>query len=162
MQHLEQLNEAYPHCYFTGLNPKRISPFQFCLPALLGMYSRPNVQESKAKRFFEIHREILEGCTNRARTSKPCLKICPACNLNFFQSQMTSFEGLKKCHCLNFSKKCLRLHPAPSKCLSERINWIISRIPHWISKILFVQDAYESLAMLEGKTRKGLFFQGSI
>ena len=50
---------------------------------------------------------------------------------------MTSFEGLWKCHCLNLSKKCLRLRPAPSKCLSERINWIILRIPRWISKNIF-------------------------
>ena len=50
---------------------------------------------------------------------------------------MTSFEGLWKWHCLNLSKKCLRLRPAPSKCLSERRNLIISRIPRWISKINF-------------------------
>jgi len=33
-----------------------------------------------------------------------------------------------------------------------------SRIPLWISKILFALDSYEFLAMLEGKTRKDLFF----
>ena len=33
-----------------------------------------------------------------------------------------------------------------------------SRIPRWISKIIFVLGSYEFLAMLEGKTRKGLFF----
>jgi hypothetical protein len=33
-----------------------------------------------------------------------------------------------------------------------------SRIPCWISKILFALGSYEFLAMLEGKTRKGLFF----
>ena len=35
-----------------------------------------------------------------------------------------------------------------------------SRIPRWISKILFDLGSYEFLAMLEGKTRKGLFFWG--
>jgi hypothetical protein len=58
---------------------------------------------------------------------------------------------------LDLSKKCLRLCPAPSKSLSERINRVISRFPRWISKIIFVYGSYESLAMLEGKTRKGLF-----
>jgi hypothetical protein len=52
--------------------------------------------------------------------------------------------------------------PAPSKCLSERINWIISRIPHRISKILFVYGYYEFLAMLEGRIREAPFFKGSI
>ena len=33
-----------------------------------------------------------------------------------------------------------------------------SRIPHWISKNLSVSGSYEFLEMLEGKTRKGLFF----
>ena len=76
----------------------------------------------------------------------------------FFLGQMTSFELLLKCHSLTVSKKCLRLRPAPSKCLSERINWIISTIPHRISKILFVYGSYEFLAMLEGKIREAPFF----
>ena len=79
-----------------------------------------------------------------------------------FLGQMTSFEVLLKCHSLTLSKKCLRLHPAPSKCLSERINWIISTIPHRISKILFFYGSYEFLAMLEGKIREAPFFKGSI
>ena len=33
-----------------------------------------------------------------------------------------------------------------------------SRIPRWISKIIFALGSHEFLAMLEGKTRKGLFF----
>ena len=79
-----------------------------------------------------------------------------------FLGQMTSFEMLLKCHSLTFSKKCLRVRPAPSKRISERINWIISRIPHRISKILFVYGSYEFLAMLEGKIREAPFFKGSI
>jgi hypothetical protein len=75
---------------------------------------------------------------------------------------MTLFEAIWKCHSLTLSKICIRLRPAPSKCLSERINWIISRISCWISKILFVYGSYESLAMLEGKTRKSFFFYGKI
>ena len=79
-----------------------------------------------------------------------------------FLGQMTSFEVLWKCHFLTLSKKCLRLRPAPSKCLSERISWIISRIHYKISKILFVLGSYEFLAMLEGKIRKCLFFHVKI
>ena len=48
--------------------------------------------------------------------------------------------------------------PVLSKCLSERINWIISRIPHRISKIIFVYGSYEFLSMLEGKIRETPFF----
>ena len=48
---------------------------------------------------------------------------------------------------MTLPKKCLRLCPHPSKCLSERINWIISTIPHRISKILFVYGSCEFLAM---------------
>ena len=33
-----------------------------------------------------------------------------------------------------------------------------SRIPRWISKIIFVLGSYEFLEMLEGKVRKGPFF----
>ena len=36
---------------------------------------------------------------------------------------------------MSLSKICFRLRPAPSKCLSDMMNWIISRIPHRISKI---------------------------
>ena len=60
----------------------------------------------------------------------------PFVEFKFFGGQMASFEVLLKCHSLFLSKKCFRLRPAPSKCLSERINWIISTNPHRISKIL--------------------------
>ena len=35
----------YSHCYFIRLNPKRISPFQFCLPALLGIHRNPRQKD---------------------------------------------------------------------------------------------------------------------
>jgi hypothetical protein len=72
---------------------------------------------------------------------------------------MTSFEVLLKCHSLTLSKKCLRLRPALSKYESERINWIISRIPDRILKILFVYGSFEFLAMLEGKIGKAPCFK---
>ena len=79
-----------------------------------------------------------------------------------FLGQMTSFGVLLKWHSLTFSKKCLRLHPALSKCLSDRMNWIISRIPNRLPKILFVYGSYEFLEMLEGKIIAAPFFKGSI
>ena len=86
----------------------------------------------------------------------------PCMEFDFLGGQMTSFEVLLKCHSLTLSKKCFRLRPAPSKCLSERINWIISTILRRISKILFVYGSYEFLAMLEGKIREAPFSKGSI
>ena len=37
-----------------------------------------------------------------------------------------------------------------------------TRIPHRISKILFVYGSFEFLAMLEGQIREAPFFKGSI
>ena len=65
-----------PHCYFTRLNPKRKGPFYFCLPALLGIHRNLN-----PKRIFQIQRGIFEGCTNRARPSRPSLKNCQNCTI---------------------------------------------------------------------------------
>ena len=122
-----------------------------------------NSSAPNAKRIFEILWGILEGRTKSALPSQPCLKnwqngtFWSMHGIWIFLGQMTSFEVLLKCHSLTLSKKCLRLRPAPSKCLSERINWIISTIPHRISKNLFVYGSYEFLAMLEGKIREGPF-----
>ena len=65
---------------------------------------------------------------------------------------MTLFEVLRKFHFVTLSKICLRLCPSAHLRINLRINWIISRIPRGISKIIFVQGSYESLAMLNGKT----------
>ena len=86
----------------------------------------------------------------------PCMEI------KFFFGPNDKFEVLLKCHFLTLSKKCLRLRPAPSKCLFESLDWIISRIPHRIAKILFVYGSYEFLATLEGKIREAPCFKGSI
>jgi hypothetical protein len=55
------------------------------------------------------------------------------------------------------SKNSLRLGPSAYLSRNLRINWIISRIPCRISKIIFVQGSYESLAMLNSKTRQAVF-----
>ena len=52
--------------------------------------------------------------------------------------------GVKKCH-FGQDGRALLVWP--------------SRIPRWISKILFALGSYEFLAMLEGKNRKGLLFR---
>ena len=51
-------------------------------------------------------------------------------------------------------KKCLRPCPGLSMYLSERINWMISSFPRWISKILFIFDSWDhfgSLGCIIGK-----------
>ena len=40
-----------------------------------------------------------------------------------------------------------KVSQAPSKCFSKWINWIISRIPRWIWKNLFLWSSYEFLAI---------------
>ena len=56
-----------------------------------------------------------------------------------FWGQMTSFEVLWKCDLVTLSKICLRLHPSAYLSINLGIDWIVSRIPCGISKILFVQ-----------------------
>ena len=111
----------------------RIEPLKNGPSLILPSSIARNSSAPNAKRIFQILRGILEGCINSAR-----------------------------CHFLTLSKKCLRLCPNPSKCLSKRINWIISRIPHRISKILFALGADEFLAVQESKIREAPFFKGSI
>ena len=75
---------------------------------------------------------------------------------------MTLFEVLLKCDLVILSKICLKLRPSAYLSIILGLKWIISRIPHGISKIIFVQGSYESLAMPNGKTRQGPFFYDSI
>ena len=75
---------------------------------------------------------------------------------------MTLFEALWKCDLVTLSKICLRFRPSAYLSINLRINRIISGIPRGISKIIFVQGFYKSLAMPNGKTRQGPFFYDSI
>ena len=50
---------------------KKNKPFLALPSSIARNSSAPN-----AKRFFEIHWGILEGCTNSAQPSRPCLKNC--------------------------------------------------------------------------------------
>ena len=78
--------------------------------------------------------------------SRPCLKIAkmvlltPACNFEFFEPDGFIWRAMKV-PLFEFIQKCLRLCSTPSKWLSERINWIISRIPCWISKAQFREQS---------------------
>jgi hypothetical protein len=56
--------------------------------------------------------------------------------------------GVKKCRFGNFSEG------QDGRALLVRT----SRIPSWISKIIFVLGSYEFLTIIEGKVRKGSFF----
>ena len=56
---------------FYQIEPYRKGPFLVLPSSIAKNSSAPN-----AKRIFQIHRGILEGCTNRARPSQPSLKNC--------------------------------------------------------------------------------------
>ena len=59
-----------------------------------------------------------------------------------FFSTLASCWVLWKSYYTFLLKKCLRPCPCPFKYLSERINWIISSFPWWISKIIFVLGSW--------------------
>ena len=59
-------------------------------------------------------------------------------------------------------KKCLRPCPGRSMYLSERINWIISIFPLWISKILFALGSLNHFGSLGCRIGECLFFYVSI
>ena len=151
------------HCYFTKLNLKK-NGASLILPSCTAR----NSSAPNAKIIFEILWGILEGRINSAWPSRPCLKNCQNGTFwsvhgiwKFFGPNDFIWDSMKV-PLFDLNKKYLMLHPVPSMCLSERINWIISTIPHRISKILFVYGSYEFLAMLEGKIREAPFFKGSI
>ena len=85
-------------------------------PSLLGFH------------WYPIQKEFLKSCEGFMRAAltvhghpSPVWKIAKMALFEKILGQMTSFEVLLKCHFLTLSKKCLRLRPAPSKCLSGRL-----------------------------------------
>ena len=62
--------------------------------------------------------------------------------------QMTSFWLLWKTYYTFLLKKCLWPRLGPSMYLSERIDWIISSFPQWISKIIFVLCSWDYFGSL--------------
>ena len=121
-----------------------------------------NSSAPNAKRIFEIMWGILEGRTNSARPSQPCLKNCQNGTFwsvhgiwNLFGPNVFFWCTLK----VPFSDIFPKVSQAPSTCFSKWINWIKSKIPRWNWKFLFVLSSYGFLAMLEGKIGKGPFFR---
>ena len=62
---------TYNTLLFYQIEPYKKGPFLVLPSSVARNSSAPN-----AKRIFQIHRGILEGCTNRARPSQPSLKNC--------------------------------------------------------------------------------------
>ena len=122
------------HCYFTRLNLRKMDKSGYL------KYSLCKLKKCFCLGFLWINRhqkqkEFLNSCEGFLRDALteqghpgPLWKIAKMAlfdlcmEFEIFLGQMTSFEVLLKCHSLTLSKRCLRLHPAPSKCLSERIN----------------------------------------
>ena len=75
---------------------------------------------------------------------------------------MTSLWVLLKTYYTLLLKKCLRPCPGLSMYLSERINWIISSFPQWISKILFVLGSWGNFGSLGCRNGECPFFCVSI
>jgi hypothetical protein len=78
---------------FYQIEPYKKGPFLFLLSSIARNSSAPS-----AKRFFQIHRGIIEGCSNRARPSQPYLKKFPkwhpCMEFEIFLGQMSSFNAL--------------------------------------------------------------------
>ena len=114
----------------------------------------------KQKEFFRSSEGFLRAALTGHGHPGPLWKIAkmalfnPCMEFEKNLGQKSSSDVLWKCHWVIFFPK---VSQALSKCFSKWINWIISRIPPWIWKILFVLSSYEFLAMLEGKIWKCLF-----
>ena len=74
------------------------------------------------------------------------LSLC--INFKIFSGKMTYGWVLWKSSYTLLLKKCLRPCPGLSMYLSERIDWIISSFPRWISKILFVLGSWDHFGSL--------------
>ena len=135
-----------PYTLFYHIEPQKNG----ASPSLPSSITR-NSLAPNAKRIFEFLWGILKGRTIRAQPSRPFLKNCQNGTFwsvhgiwNFFGPNDFIWGAIKVPY-FDFIPKIsqapsssVQLRPAPSKYLSERINWIISIIPHRISKILFV------------------------
>jgi hypothetical protein len=141
-----------PTLLFYQIEPYKKGPFLVLPSSIARNSSVPN-----AKRIFQIHQGILEGCTNRARPSRPSLKNCqngtflPLHGIQIFGGPNVFFWCTVKVPFSNFFPKVSQALP---KCFFKWINWINwikSRFPCWIWNILFVLSSYEFLAILEGK-----------
>ena len=93
----------------------------------------------------------------------PFLHFCPCISISkIFLAKMTFGWVLWKSSYTILLKKCLRPCPGLSMYLSERVNWIISSFPRWISKILFVLGSWDHFGSLGCRMGECPFFHVSI
>ena len=83
-------------------------------------------------------------------------------DFKFSFGKMTFGWVLWKSYYTLLLKKCLRPCPGLSIYLSERMNWIISSFPRWISKIPFGFNTWDHFGSLGCRIRECSFFYGSI
>ena len=88
------------------------------------------------------------------------LSLC--IDFKIFFCKMTYGWVLWKSYYTLLLKKCLRPCLGLSMYLSERINWIISSFPRWISKILFVLGSWDHFGSLGCRIGECPFFHDSI
>ena len=117
------------------------------------------------KTIFEIHAQG-QKCQNGylAKNSHFAILALLSLCMDFKNSfgQMTSGWVYWKTHYTLLIKMCLRPCPGLSMYLSERINWIISSFPRWISKILFVLGSWDHFGSLGCRIGECPFFYDSI
>ena len=122
-----------------------------------------NSSAPNAKRIFEILWGILEGRTNSARPSRPCLKNCQ--NGTFwsvhgiwkFFGPNDFIWGAIKVPFFDFIQK---MYQAPSSSVQvliweDKLDYLKNPSQDFKN---FVHSSYEFLAMLEGKIREASFF----
>ena len=100
------------HFYFTRLNPRRINPVQFCLPALLGIHRNPRHKEflKSSKGFLRLYSNLSSQISTWTDLRHFWIN---SNNGTFIAFQMKSFgsknfklhAGVKKCHFGNFSDR---------------------------------------------------------
>ena len=101
---------------------------------------RPLSNYAKTKGIFEIQQGILEACTNRTWSYRPFLINWQ--NGTFKAMYVISILVAIWLH-LKHHESALywfiqNMSQAPSKCLYQKINWIVSRFPCRISKNILV------------------------
>ena len=131
---------------------------------------RPFFSESVWQLFYNTQPEVIlaKKIWNRCTGTKvpkwqsgyflPNCRFCtfvPVHRFKIFFCQNGSSWVLWKSYYALLLKKYLRPCPGLSMYLSERINWIISSFPRWISKILFVLGCWDHFGNLGCRIGEG-------
>ena len=100
------------------------------------------IHENASNYFLEFRIFMFVACTNKKANFHG--KVAPN------SWHIVVLPGATKLYFKGYEIDFIRnMSQALSKCLSERIIWIISIISARISKILFYKGSYETLAMLK-------------